>query len=439
MKPINYNFTSKRISPWGGLRLVQEIYMRIGLRDRIKSLDLPYPRSNRGYDPADILEGFMISIILGARRLYHTGSLRYDEVIAEIFGWKKGMASSSTFSRFFNKMDMATGKANFIKLQKWWFELYQSDKLTIDIDSKVIQRYGEQGGVAKGYKGYSSHHPLIAFVSELNMVGHAQMRKGNSTDLSDFEIFFEELVEILGVKKIGLVRMDAGFYGKSALKVMEKHGVNYILGAHLKKHLINEIAEQREWLELSDDKNPGTEYCAFNFKARGWEKERRVLIIRKNKKINPKARGKLLFPDIEEFENYTYNAYVTNLELSGELLWGLYKKRANCENKIKELIHDFGIEAYCMHSFDATFNVFAWTMIAYNLMALFKQEVMKANKKIPMLSTVNFQCIALGSYISKSGRTKTLNLAARKEKRRYLEKLFKNASHLKPPFLVPNA
>ena len=46
-----------------------------------------------------------MSVVLGARRLAHTGLLRQDEVIKEIFGWKRDMASQSTFSRFFQKYD----------------------------------------------------------------------------------------------------------------------------------------------------------------------------------------------------------------------------------------------------------------------------------------------------------------------------------------------
>jgi hypothetical protein len=36
----------------------------------------------------------MTSVVLGSRRLEHRGMLRTDEVIKEIFGWEKGMASA---------------------------------------------------------------------------------------------------------------------------------------------------------------------------------------------------------------------------------------------------------------------------------------------------------------------------------------------------------
>lgn len=37
-------------------------------------------------------------------------------------------------------------------------------------------------------------------------------------------------------------------------------------------------------------------------------------------------------------------AFVTNKYLSSELVWHLYNKRADCENRIRELRNDYGME-----------------------------------------------------------------------------------------------
>ncbi len=48
------------------------------------------------------------------------------------------------------------------------------DECTLDIDSSVFTRYGKQEGAQKGYNprkpGRPSHHPLLAFVADVNMV-----------------------------------------------------------------------------------------------------------------------------------------------------------------------------------------------------------------------------------------------------------------------------
>jgi hypothetical protein len=171
---MDIRYTEKPITPYGGLTTVQQFCHRSGLQEAIRCLDLPEPGSNRGYDPVDLIEGFMVSVILGARRLTHTGLLRNDEVIKELFGWTKGMASESTFSRFFAKFDTVQNDELLTQLNRWWFDKVLLTHLTVDVDSTVITRYGDQEGVEPGYNpkkpGRGSHHPIIAFAAELKMV-----------------------------------------------------------------------------------------------------------------------------------------------------------------------------------------------------------------------------------------------------------------------------
>lgn len=94
--------------------------------------------------------------------------LRTDAVIQEIFGWKKGMADQSTFSRFFHKHSLELNNEIFPALMRGFFDQVALDKLTIDIDSTVITLYGEQEHAEVGYnpqkQGRRSHLQLWHFV-----------------------------------------------------------------------------------------------------------------------------------------------------------------------------------------------------------------------------------------------------------------------------------
>lgn len=443
MPLLDYEYTDKKVSPWGGIRLVHELYQRTGLRQKILELGLKPPGSNRGYSPCDVVEGFMVSVILGARRLAHSGLLRQDEVIREIFGWQRGMASQSTFSRFFHNYDFEDNDRIFPVLQKWWFGQFGLDKYTIDLDSTVLTRYGAQDGVEVGYnpgkKGRGSHHPLMAFVAELNMVANAWMRTGNSAAATDFQAFFDELLQILPADQIGLVRADSGFYGEAVLSQLEAHDVSYIVSAHLKSGLANQIFHQKAWYPVQDGEDIGLDYCSFEWAAAKWEKPRRFVVIRKLKATHPDSGGKTLFAELDEYNKYTYSAFVTNTDLSAPLVWSLYRKRADCENRIKELKQDYGIEGFCLKEMGATENAFRWIMVAHNLMSLFKLQVLKKKKKIPQLAILNLQCIAIGSYLTRSARKTTLKLAVHKKRRHFLEGLFKNLADSSPPYSFSNA
>lgn len=439
MKSLSYEFTDKEVSPWGGLRLIEEVYQRSGLKNYLQDCgQLPEPGSNRGYSGLSMVEGFMVSLLLGAKRLSHTGALRYDQVIGRIFNWEKGMASQSTFSRFFKKFNKDLNDSLFPALNRWWFGQLTLDKYTIDLDSTVITRHGTQEGVEKGYNptrhGRGSHHPLMAFVAEAKMIANAWMRTGDSVASTDFEGFFNELLTIIPKNKIGLFRADSGFYGDAVLSMFEKDSLHYIVAAKMNQGLVSAIYNQHKWFPIGQ----GYWVTSFYYQAIGWTEERRIAVVRKDSEKHPKTGGKLLFPDIAEFENYKYAAFVTDLDFSAEMIWSLYNQRADCENRIKELKYDYGIEGFCMEDFYATEAAFRFAMMAYNLMSLFKLQILN-NKHHSFLSTIRFQCIAIGSYLTKSGRKTTLILSAKQKRKEFLQKLFSKLNDCSPPFQFSNA
>lgn len=82
-------------------------------------------------------------------------------------------------------------------------------KMTLDVDSSVITRYGSQQGLARGYNpgkpGRGSHHPLLAFVAEPGMVANAWLRPGNTRASSSVEYFLESNCQTRSLG-LGLVR-----------------------------------------------------------------------------------------------------------------------------------------------------------------------------------------------------------------------------------------
>jgi hypothetical protein len=348
------------------------------------------------------------------------------------------MASQSTFSRFLRKFDQELNDSVFPSINRFWFNQIKMDKLTIDFDSTVLVRHGQQEGVEVGYNpkkpGRGSHHPLMAFVAELKMVANAWMRTGDSVASTDFEEFFDELLTIIPKDRIGLFRADSGFYGKDMLNRLEEERIDYIVAAKMNRGLVQRIFEERAWFALDD----GYWTASFPYKAHGWDAPRRMVVVRKDARKHSSTGGKLLFPEIEEFEKYKYTAFVTNLDLSAELVWHLYNKRADCENRIRELRNDYGIEGFCLDDFYATEAAFRWTMVAHNLMSLFRLQVLN-HKHHPVLSTMRFQCIAIGSYLVNSGRKTALKLSAKQKRRQFLEGLFQKLDGLAPPFQMSNA
>ena len=434
---IRVAFSDKKVTAWGGMKLMKDMLDSIGIKEFMSGLNLPEKGSNRGYDPIQIIECFWTSIWIGAGRFSHSAYLRYDKVLQEIFGWKQA-PSQSTYSRFFQKFSWKRNTEIFIPLQKWFIDNLKITNITIDFDSSIMTRYGDQQGSKVGYNpnkpGRASHHPLMAFIAETRMVANAWLRPGNTAALSNCKAFIDETFEILLNKKVGLVRADSGFYAHDFLNYLEQEKkVNYIVAVKMYPTIKKELRMLQEWTHLKE----GIETAEFEYRSPEWKKPRRMIAVRKNIHILTKATGKLLLFD-EPVGNYRYSLYVTNLNLPAEQIWLSYKDRADAENRIKELKYDFGLDSFCMDKFWATEAAFRTIMIAYNLMSLFRQIVLQT-KSQSTLSTLRFKCFALGSWITKHAGKTTLNISAIGEKRRWLDGLFDIVKEKNQTFYFSNA
>lgn len=433
MQNIEWEYSEKQVSPWGGMRLMKELLDKSGLREELKKLQLPYPQSNRGYNSVDILESYFVSIWTGASNFIQSSYLRYDEVIKEIFGWKE-VPSNSTFSRFFHKFSHQRNNEVFPRLNQWFFEQLGIDNITLDLDSTVITRYGEQEGAKRGYNpkkpGRNSHHPIMAFISETRMVANSWLRSGNTAALSNIYNFLEETFEILKGKKIGLIRADSGFCSNKFFKYFERKNINYIVSAKLYKPLKLDIQGIKTWIPVAK----GVFISEINYRVSKSARSRRLVVVRQDIKERPKAVGKMLLFTKDQLEPiYRYSAMVTNLDLPAKEVWNLYRNRADAENRIKELKYDFALNGYSLSKFYPTEAAFRFVMIAYNLMALFRHLVLQT-KTQHTLSVLRFKCFAIGSWVVKNGRIKILKLSVAREKRKWMDGLFSNVGAIEIPF-----
>jgi hypothetical protein len=239
---IPYEYTDKKISPWGGMRLVKQVYDRTSLPNKLRTLPFHEVGSSIGYDHFEIIESFMVSVILGAGNTMGASQISYDEVLKEIFQWKKGMPSQSSLSRFFQKYSQGESDNIFSILLNWWFDALDYKNLTLDIDSTVITRYGNQEGAKAGYnprkKGRKSHHPIMAFLAELKMVANAWMRTGDSTSSTEFKEFLDNTFTMIGQERIGLVRGDSGFSGNEILNDLEYRYSAYVTNTKMSDELV---------------------------------------------------------------------------------------------------------------------------------------------------------------------------------------------------------
>ena len=400
-------FSNQQVTPWSGLAFLRRMMDKMGLSEHIQSAEmLPQPGSNRGYSATTIIESFMVSVWCGANRFLHTEITRHDQALCKIFGWKRS-PGHDTFKRFFKKFDIECSSGLSDHLFSWVFKNIQFDNITLDCDSTILTRYGEQQGALKGYNpkkpGRHSHHPILAFVNDLKLVANFWLRSGNTSSANNFCAFLQDTMRKLGDKTVGLIRLDSGFYSKEVFEYLESISLDYLVAIRFYIPIQKMISLRQNWLFVDE----GIEICDTTYQSPEWEKPRRMVIVRQKVKERPKAAGKTLsiFEGTQDYYSYRYSGYITNLKLPATEVWRLYRGRADSENRIKELRQDFGLNSFSLNDFYATEAALIVAMMAYNLMAIFRLFVMKSEVQ-HTLSTLRFKTFAIGAYFQKvKGKT----------------------------------
>lgn len=141
-----------------------------------------------GYNPIQLILGLFAGVWCGANCFGHLDVVRYDAALCKLLGWTRGAAHRS-YQRYFNKFSQAINQRVFGELFSWFFSELYFDNYTLDFDSTVMIREGNQEGAAKGYNpkrsGRLSHHPLLAFVSDVRMIANYWLRPGNTAASSN--------------------------------------------------------------------------------------------------------------------------------------------------------------------------------------------------------------------------------------------------------------
>lgn len=381
----------------------------------------------------------MLSVWCGANRFEQGEVTRHDPVLKRLFGFKR-MANFKAVMRLFNKFTQGTNESVMDSLYQWMFGQIAINGLTLDLDSTVMTRYGTQEGAARGYnpskRGRASHHPLMAFVADTRMIANCWLRPGNSSSANNVQAFLANTLHRLGDKRVCLLRADSGFSDAAFLDHLDQQQLHHIIAQRMNQPLQRALVSAEGWWVLHDEKGKpveGIELTRFAYQANTWSKPRWVIGIRQHIEQRPAAKGKTLnlFADDPVIGKWRFSALVTDLDLPAVAVWRLYRGRADCENRIKELKYDFAADSFNMKNFWATEVTLNTVMLAYNLMSLLRQVLLKtstikhsSNSVQHTLQTLRYKLFAKAAYITTESRKPILNLALAMQQRAWMQGLW---------------
>jgi hypothetical protein len=402
--------TPKAISPFGGLASFISFLGQIDFAGQVQG-HLPFrePASNNAIPLAHALTAFLMSVVVGARRFAHCQWLRADHVLHALLGMER-FPGDDTIRNFFLRFSQGQIEAFWRPLWRWSLGLVagRAAGFSLDLDSTVFGREGQQEGARKGFnprrKGHNSHHPLLAVLAEAEFVLHGWLRSGNTRAARGVVAFLQEALSLLpaGIS-IRTVRADSGFFDQALLEFLEGRGLPYVLVAPLTPRLKGQCAGVKAWTAIEAHLAVGELWL----QTWGASKARRFVIIREQIRENKVTLGRRWL----DVPGYTFRVWVANRPDSALELWRDYNQRACVEQRIEELKHDLGANGFCLHPFFATESAFLAVLFTFNLLSLYQRQT-TPNAPYRQPGTLRVSVFLCGAILGVMGRDVVVKLSA---------------------------
>src|SRR5437588_499615 len=399
--------TQRAVTPFGGTAVFISFLGKIGLIEVLRKHMPIVWKSPNHIDPSSTFTAFLVAVLVGAKRFAHASMLRGDRALHALLGLDR-FPTDDTIRNLFRAFGMGQVQRLFEPLTEWQMQRLpqRADGYTLDLDSTVFERYGQQEGSLKGHNprkhGRPSHHPLLAVLSEAHFLLHGWLRSGNCGTSRGVVEFLKEALALWGQReKIRLLRADSGFFDDKLLSFLEQRSLPYIVVAKLTPGVKRAAQRVEQWTILDDDYAVGE----FRLKLLGWSVERRFVVIREQVREDRDSVGRKLI----DVPGYTFRIFVTSCTDAPQEIWRDYNRRADMENRIAELKHDLGADGFCLKQFFATEAAFRVILLLFNLLVEFQRAADLPRYREP--ATIRTQVLTCGAILGRAGRRLVLHLS----------------------------
>lgn len=231
-----------------------------------------------------------------------------------------------------------------------------SEPWILDVDTTIKTLYGRQMGAEVGYNPRKPGRPFYAYhsywIGNLRLVLDVEVSDGKAHTGSHALPGLSRLLEGLppGHRPF-LVRGDCGFGNDTILREMEPRQPRYLFKLKQSKNVRRLLVHQfqrHDWVNAGQ----GWEAMEDEIKHAGWERPRRVVILRRPVKEEPavaRRKGKqveMLFPDDAGTLCYEYAILVSDCPVDMAAIAQRYRDRADAENGFDELKNQWGLRVH---------------------------------------------------------------------------------------------
>ncbi len=427
--PHKLSTTHELLTSRGGLLTIATLMDEINLSNLIDTHFVP-PKSNRGFNPSVFVNSLILMHHEGGIRLDDLKHLKKDKALIKLLGLNTIPQSGSVGDWLRRTGIPGVNAISTTNKELCQILLKGLNKVTLDIDaSEVIAKKKE---AKKTYKFNEGYMPMVGHIAEINFVIENDFREGNVSPKTENLEFIKKCESNLpsGVKLSNL-RIDCAGYQKSIIKYCDDNNIHFAIRALMSKKLKSYITSlgELDWQPVltSDDKE--SKMCSHRttHTISDYEKPFTLIIQR-----TPKSGQQQL--DLDESNDeiqtngYTYRAIATSLDnmSDGEIISWYNMRAEKSENKIKELMLDFGGAQMPCGQFQANALYFSICTLSYNLFVMLR-HFLPEELKLSRAKAVRLRIYSMAAKLTKHSRQFKLKL--QKCNANFLEKIIHKIKH----------
>ena len=364
----------------------------------------------------DVHGTWFLSILAGHHRYSHITGLRGDGVSPQILGMSK-IVSEDSLRRALARMT-ADESQNWLRPQLLASVQGALDTPWIlDIDTTVKTLFGKQSGAEVSYNphkpGRPSHALHTYFVSSLRMVLDVVVSPGKQHSAAHARPGLSNVLDSLNKEQLpALVRGDCGFGNEPFIVELENRAQSYLFKLRqtsgVKKMLRRQFA-RKDWTTPGPS-DQGWSAVEDTLRLAGWDKARRVVILRRAAKSDvaltrnfAEGQMELLLPD-QDVELWEYAVLVTNSGYALESMAQLYRDRADAENGFDELKNQWGWGGFTTQDIERCQSSARVVALVYNWWSWYCRAA-KPEARMEAITSRALLLAAVGRATKHGGRT----------------------------------
>lgn len=388
--------TSVSVTSFAGIPLLTELAHSTGAIKRLNAIDGIWRRKSE-YSTSDYIIGLAMTLAAGGDTLDDTRLLRSDAALCSLA--LPSLPCANTLGEFLRRFgNHSLYRFSEIVTAQALCNVMPGQDITVDIDATIIE--SDKASARMTYKGVTGYAPLLAWLAGPDVFMGGVFRDGNASPQSHILPLLKYCHRRLPAGTKFKFRSDSAAYEIKIMKYCHENAVPFTISADMNeavRETIDSIPEKCWRLVIRGEDQfllAETVYAPGGEPRDGGMPSFRLIATKKLGQLE-------LFGD-----PLKRRAIITNLpdEYTTEGVLDFHNDRGNAEKAIGELKNGFGLNKLPCSELKANAAYFQTALLAYNLVATFKNKALPCGWKSFGIKNLRFRLLCQAAVVARHAR-----------------------------------